>query len=343
MKEKKGKKGKKSLVDLKNFRSTRLKELARSLPSYFGANSTSIQKASFSDLPPIENFINKNVCKLFVEYISNTGYDIYGFRIKYETINYKNNLIPLTDRWYYFNNGFSSFSGDYSFNGQSGFLFIYFNSSVCGNCSDLNIKSGRCTGNTDNFGYDSAQGPGFAVLINSIAQINALNRTGAVQSSGSYLSNSIINALNSDNPIIKDVIRQIRESIGGDTTPLILYNPVHPLLVLGENYTNFSCLKNDNFSIFDYFIFIISFSANSNSLSLSDVMKLPFNVKSILGSDVAELGNNNTTIKFLSPGTCTIYYQIEPFNDVENIFKNPNGPSFYGVKGFSLRINVFLF
>ena len=54
----KEKNGKKSLVDLKNFRSTRLKELARSLPSYFGANSTSISTTSNLDVPPIQFFIN---------------------------------------------------------------------------------------------------------------------------------------------------------------------------------------------------------------------------------------------------------------------------------------------
>jgi len=243
---------------------------------------------------------------------------------------------------------------------QRGYLFVYFHNSfersncTTGNAGQLGDKytGGVCSNvesrpNSRNF----FQGPIFAVVISKISQINALNRTFAADSNGSFLSNKINDTkdinytmlLNSPDFYVRKFINDIRSSNNDDTTPLILYNPVHPLLVLGENYTNFSCSKNDNFSIFDYFIFIISFSANSNSLSLSDVMKLPFNVNSISGSDVAELGNNNTTIKFLSPGTCTIYYQIQPFNDVENIFKNPNGPSLYGVKGFSLRINVFLF
>jgi len=55
----KEKNGKKSLVDLKNFRSTRLKELARSLPSYFGANSTSISTTSNLDVPPPIQFFYK--------------------------------------------------------------------------------------------------------------------------------------------------------------------------------------------------------------------------------------------------------------------------------------------
>ena len=82
MKEKKGNKGKKSLVDLKNFRSTRLKELARSSTQKFGTTITSISTTSSSELPPTYlrttdtikmcNFVGKYDTKktLFNNYLS---------------------------------------------------------------------------------------------------------------------------------------------------------------------------------------------------------------------------------------------------------------------------------
>jgi hypothetical protein len=73
MKEKKGKKGKKSLVDLKNFRSTRLKQLTFG-PKSLGALSTSISTTSSSDLPPNLYIVNDSIkmCEFVGEYRTNS-------------------------------------------------------------------------------------------------------------------------------------------------------------------------------------------------------------------------------------------------------------------------------
>jgi hypothetical protein len=208
-------------------------------------------------------------------------------------------------------------------------------------------------------GYYRDQGNIFAVIIKNIAQINALNQTYAYQSNKIFLSNTINNALRVNNTTITSVIDDLKKYDGG-ATPILSYDPVNPLSLFPDNeyVLPFSCMQNDTFNILDKFINTQTFRTNSNFLSPSDVKKLTFNVKGILAadyddpnklplSDVAELGNNNntinTTIKFLSSGLCTIFYQVEPFNDVENIFNNPNGPSFYEVKSFSLKIRARVF
>ena len=99
MKEKKGNKGKKSLVDLKNFRSTRLKELTFGAIS-LGASSTSIQTTSNSVLPLYQNFINKEMCSNFVEYngfYKEVYISIFNkiLRFYYETLKNKNLLIKI--------------------------------------------------------------------------------------------------------------------------------------------------------------------------------------------------------------------------------------------------------
>lgn len=335
MKEKKAK----SLVDLKNFRSTRLKQLTFGAKS-LGATSTSISTTSNSVLPPNLYIVNDsiNICNMMGEYRTNRVDVLSGSAYPityYPSINF---FSIGNDGWYCYSvyKNWSDIVGDVT--GVTGYLFLFFNNKynagICSNCyRSVYNKPSLCVT------MDTNQGAIFAVVISSIAQINALNLTYAYQSDKKFLSAAIKSTIDG-NSSLKNVITQIKESTG-ETTPILTYNPVHPLL--GENVTNFSCVQNASFNILENFIFIISFSANSNFLSQSDVMKLPFSVKDISGSGVAELGNNNTTIKFLSSGTCTIYYQIEPFNDVENIFKDPNGPSFYEVKGFSLQINVFSF
>jgi hypothetical protein len=345
----KEKKGKKSLRDVENLvvkRSTRLKQLSKTVSNSLGTSTVSISTTSSSDLPPSLYIVNDSIkiCTIVGIYINrrkpfNTPYKIYdASNLIY--IGGGNNVVG---GWFYYKNpngGYTNFSNTI-FGNVNGYLFLFFGKTNI----MINNRGGVCTQcfkKTDPDVYDECevfdtnQGPIFAVVISSIAQINALNLTYAYQSDKKFLSAAIKSAIDG-NSSLKNVITQIKESTG-ETTPILTYNPVHPLL--GENVTNFYCVQNATFNILENFIFIISFSANSNFLSQSDVTKLPFSVKDISVSGVAELGNNNTTIKFLSSGTCTIYYQIEPFNDVENIFKNPNEPSFYGVKGFSLRINA---
>ena len=104
------------------------------------------------------------------------------------------------------------------------------------------------------FDEDQSEGFGFAVLISSISQINALNRTDPVQSSGIYLSAIINNALNDGNATIISVINDIRNRNNNDTTPLIVYAGANfsGLNLSGRNFTgaNFTGanLTNVNFT-----------------------------------------------------------------------------------------------
>lgn len=358
----KEKKGKKSLRDIDSFRSTLLKELSKSLPSsIFGANSSSI--STIQSIPNMPNSVSiTNDSKLMCEFLGKYIEYKAIFNVKY--FGYYTNLLFLENGWYYdHESGYKQRYGRYTFNNQSGYLFVYFSknyndkyNSLCMNCYKFSfLEPGNLC-----VTVDTNQGKIFAVLIQNISQINALNLTLASQSSSSifnrsFLSNTINDALNNptNNPTIKSVIDDLRNINSGDTTPILSYDPVNPLTLFGENLLSFSCLQNDTFIILDKFINTQTFRPNSNFLSASDVKKLPFNVKSILTTDtddpnkplsgVAELLGSNTTIKFLSSGVCTIFYQVEPFNDAENIFKNPNGPRCYDIKGFSLRINARVF
>ena len=231
-------KGKKSLVDLKNFRSTRLKELTSSSKS-LGAISIGIRTTSFSYLPP-SYVISKDsikMCEFVGSYTPISSDSIYK---KYNS----NNLIYLANNadksgWYYYNNpngGYTNFSGTtFAFGKVEGYLFLFFKSIdtdgyiryICGQCDDGDAGRGVCKT------FDTHQGPIFAVVIQNIAQINALNQTGAVQSNESFLSTTINNALNSDNPIIKYVINDIRNN--NDTTLIISPIP-NPITVITNDY-----------------------------------------------------------------------------------------------------------
>lgn len=349
MKEKKGNKGKKSLVDLKNFRSTRLKELTFGAKS-LGASSTSIQTTSNSVLPLYQNFINKEMCSNFVEY--NGFYkEVYIsrynkiLRFYYETLKNKNLLMPLENLVdggvYYYNNGYSTFTS-FPFNGQSGYLFIYLRKSdnICNKC--INYIEEGCPD-----GFESDQNEGFVVLFNRISQINAFNRT--MSSSGVYLSNIINNALNSVNSTITSVINDIRSRNDNDTTPIIPHDPANPL-ILDYEYINLSCLPNTLFYINDEIIpRYYSFKVNQNTfLPESEAKKLTFDDIKLIGgwngflTVEAELNYNkgDPTIQFKQTGSSTITFRNLYFEDTENISGNPNGPRFYGPKYFTLRINA---
>ena len=349
----KEKNGKKSLVDLKNFRSTRLKQLARSLRSYFGANSSSILTTSNLDVPPpIQNFINKNVCRNFVEY---NGFEkevyISAFnkilKIYYETIKNKNLLMPLGDleggKVYYYNNGYSTFTN--SFNGKSGYLFIYFKKSnnLCDKCINY-IDGVGCPE-----GFEEDQNEGFAVLISKISQIN---RTWS-QPGGIYLSPIINNALNNGNATITSVINDIRSRNNNDTTPLLVYDPFNPL-IFDYDLTNLSCQKDDVFYINDRLIpmYYSSFKVNQDKfLSESEAKKLIFDDFKLIGgldgssygatvffTAEADLDYKNGTIKFKQSGSSIITFRNRYFEDTENI--SGKGPRIYGPKYFTLKINV---
>lgn len=202
---------------------------------------------------------------------------------------------------------------------------------------------------------DSNQGKIFAVVISSIAQINALNRT-VDQSDGFYLS-TIINA-SADNPTIASVIDDLKRY--DNYTTQILSDTANPL-ILNATYVSINSWFfeiNKAYNIVDSIILeYTSFSANGTNLTRSqvkgliDTKKLTFdsfvlqNAWNGFLSAEAQLNYNygNPTIQFLkSSGVKTITFRILYFDDTENILKNPNGPRFYGSKNFTLQINFAL-
>ena len=347
--EKKGNKGKKSLVDLKNFRSTRLKELTFGAKS-LGASSTSIQTTSSAslDLPRTFYFTNDtiNICNIVGKYDKKTT---PIFDQDYLTYN-RDKLILLFDGgdknvWYYFNNnGYSTFEktilGD-----VQGYLFIYFNSTStdsCNKCYSYLFGSNLCET------YDSNQGDIFAVVIKNIAQINALNKNENVKSSGRFLSNVLLSPSANNNETIQKVIDDLKR-YDNYTTPIIPHDPANPL-ILDYEYINLSCLPNTLFYINDEIIpRYYSFKVNQNTfLPESEAKKLTFDDIKLIGgwngflTVEAKLNYNDgtPTIQFKQTGSSTITFRNLYFEDTENISGNPNGPRFYGPKYFTLRINA---
>jgi hypothetical protein len=375
----KEKKGKKSLRDVENLvvkRSTRLKQLSKTVSNSLGTSTVSISTTSSSDLPPSLYIVNDSIkiCTIVGIYINrrklfNTPYKIYdASNLIY--IGGGNNVVG---GWFYYNNpngGYTNFS-DTIFGNVNGYLFLFF-----GKTNIMIYKRGgvctQCYKKTDPDVYnecevfDSNQGPIFAVVISSISHINALNRTYASQSNGFYLSNTINDTLKGNNQqTIKSVIEDLKRSDGG-ATQILLADPVNPLslfpLFPEVNVVKFSDMQYTTFNIKDKFFpeqtFISYIPLNNirKFLPLSHVQKLSFSVQNLSTFDfddnnkplsgVAELGNelgNNKTIKFLTSGFCIISYTIGSFEDVENIYENPKGPSFYGPKVFSLRIKATIY
>ena len=305
----------------------------------------SISTTSNLDVPPIQFFINKDMCRNFVDY---SGFEVQVgiskigtvLTMYYEIIKDKNLLMPLGDleggKVYYYNNGYSTFTN--SFNGQSGYIFIYFKKSnnICNKCYN-DIDNVGCP---EGFEEDQSEGFGFAVLISSISQINAL-----------------FNALNDGNATIISVINDIRNRNNNDTTPLI-YDPFNPL-ILNYDFTNLSCQKDDVFYINDRIILRnYSFKVNQDTfLSESEAKKLIFDDFKLIGgldgsqygdavffTAEADLDYKNGTIKFKQSGSSTITFRNRYFEDTENIAENPKGPRFYGPKYLTLiiRVNIII-
>ena len=277
MKEKKGNKGKKSLVDLKNFRSTRLKELARSSTQKFGTTITSISTTSSAslDLPRTFYFTNDtiNICNIVGKYDKKTT---PIFNKDYLTYN-RDKLILLFDGgdknnvWYYFNNnGYSTFEktilGD-----VQGYLFIYFNSTStdsCNKCYSYLFGSNLCET------YDSNQGDIFAVVIKNIAQINALNKNENVKSSGRFLSNVLLSPSANNNETITSVINDIRYRNNNDSTPIISPIP-NPIESNGNTF-------DINFN--SYTIYPTEFQSTSIYINLKDLVTSDKFVNGLMGS-----------------------------------------------------------
>ena len=269
----KEKKEKKSLETLDNSlkRSTRLKELARSLPTQqVGTNITSIRTTSSSDLPP-SYVISKDsikMCEFVGSYKSDASYAITNY--SYDTTNLTylggSNLgsyIPNVAGWYILNDGYiprtSISNNNYTFNpfnGESGYLFVFFFGKygiinrVCSGCyyyasqEDSYYPPALCKV------IDTNQGEIFTVLIQNISQINALNKTLALNSNRVFLSNTINDAFKSGNPTIKSVIDDLRIRNNDYTTQIIstilLNNPIE--IVANFEYINFNefIVQSDN-------------------------------------------------------------------------------------------------
>ena len=290
MKEKKGKKsledtslGDNSLDNLVVKRSTRLKELSKLLPNQqFGTYGVSIPttSSSSSDALPPSYFID-NDSVTFCEKIGK--YETVPCPIRYTpsslarffNLNETNNVKEYVnlDRTLNAQKGtgwkFNVYPGDWSniVPGATtkGYLFIYFQQSFersdCGYISDRKA-GGVCSAiyNNKTEVTNTNQGEIFAVVISNISQINALNRTGAIQTGGKFLSNAINDAkgfnfkLANGNGLVGYFVDYFLDTISKnftDTTPIrsvtTIPNPITTISTITEisfnNYTNYT---NDN-------------------------------------------------------------------------------------------------
>jgi hypothetical protein len=377
----KEKKGKKSLEDVANSRSTRLKELARLVPTQqLGTSTTSISTTSFSDLPPSRfvpgtnsDYSSLNLCEQLGKYQDYCSPKQTYFMLDRDFVNlevqdnkgqghqkgvgWRLNIIPKD--WSDIVPGEPSY----------GYLFVYFYNSFerdgCSTSGTGYVLDNRRVGGVCSLvipyrktSREYFQGSIFAVVISKISQINALNRTLAANSNGSYLSSKIndtkdINYTMLYDPTgfsefhVRNFINDIR-SKNDDNTPLIVYDPFNPL-ILNDDFINLSCLPNAVFNINDQIIPRYSFKVNQNTfLPESEAKKLTFDDIKLKGgwhgflTVEAELNYNygNPTIEFKQTGSSTITFRNRYFEDTENISGNPEGPRFYGPKYFTLKINV---
>ena len=350
----KEKKGKKSLVDIDNFRSTRLKQLTFSQKG-LGATSTRISADSIlPTFPSSVSITNDSIlmCNDIGKYIENKAiFDVYY-------LEYYTDLTFLEGGWYCaWKDGYKPRDGRYRFNNQSGYLFVHFSTKfkdgICSNCYKYSyLEPGNLC-----VTVDSHQGKIFAVLISNISQINALNQTGAVDSDGVYLSDTITNVINS-NSLLKNVIDDIRSRNNNDSTPIYSRRLSPPMSLLSSTPLNFYGMEDTVVNIKDDFIILRQLfrvfinSKDYKYLPTDYLQKLSFKIQNLSTFDfddnnkqlpgVAELVNN-ISIKFKKSGFCTISYIIEPHEDTENIYENPEGPGFYGSKVFSLQIKATIY
>ena len=349
----KEKKGKKALEDLHS-----LKKRSNSISTISASRlSTLPRERTISDLP-------------FSYSIDRDSIEMCNILGEYDTTNkYVSKLIYLgggranegeggydMGGWHYFNNGYSSFKNHpkYNFGGRAGFLFLFFETKsqytggICSKC----YKDNHIPGEKGCYVFDTNQGKIFAVLINTIDEINALNRTLASQSRGIYLSNTIkdilINNPNGDHAkgIMNNVISRLYDS-QSNSSPLMSHNPSPLTLMLASDEINFPCFQNVETNVKNSIILLIhiydkfAFHVSSTSyLTVRGIEKIPFDVERIEGEE-SELVNRNT-IKFLKSGTFTftLFFRHEYFEDTENIFGNPTGPTTYGQKNFSLKFKA---
>ena len=363
MKEKKGKKALEDFHSLKK-RSTLLKELSDSVS--FG---TSIQTISnpfiyTTDLPPYYYTNNLSFCKL-VGYYS-TKSNIY-VNLRYNGGKLKplgKSYGPSQARgWHYWvnpaaegTNAPSSFFNhpEYNFNNNYGHLFVFFTGIICDSCETLIAYD--CKKMSEN-GQDTM----FAVLIDNISQINALNKMFDSWPSNSYWS-SMKQKIHSDSSIylsnvlldnlynnlwqdtIDNVKKYLKYSVP-NSPPLLRHDPVSPLMFATNVVINdFNCFQGAEINVKNSIILLPdvfnAFTVSDKRLSLIDFEKIPFYVERIEGEG-SELVNRNT-IKFLKSGTFTftLFFEQQHFEDTENIFGNPTGPTTYGPKRFYLKINA---
>lgn len=275
----KEKKGKKSLRTLDNSllvkRSIRLKEFAKSLSTQqLGTSSVSISTTSSSDALPPSYFID-NDSVTFCEKIGKYVQTQCSFLVpaRFFDLNETNNVEVYVnlDRTPNAQKGtgwkFNVYPGDWSKlvpgAPTKGYLFIYFQQSFerdnCGFVSDKKA-GGVCSGLLDKANpspnvINTNQGSIFAVVISNISQINALNRTGAIQTGGKFLSNAINDAKGFNfklaNGLIGYFVDYFLDTISKnftDTTPIrsgtTIPNPITTISTITEisfnNYTNYT-------------------------------------------------------------------------------------------------------
>ena len=387
----KEKKGKKSLEDVANSRSTRLKELARLVPTQqLGTSTTSISTTSFSDLPPSRfvpgtnsDYSSLYLCEQLGKYQDYCSPKQTYFMLDRDFVNlevqdnkgqghqkgvgWRLNIIPKD--WSDIVPGAPLY----------GYLFVYFYNSFerdgCSTSGTGYVLDNRRVGGVCSLvipyrktSREYFQGSIFAVVISKISQINALNRTLAANSNGSYLSSKIndtkdINYTMLYDPTgfsefhVRNFINDIRSRNNNDSTPIYsMFSP--PMSLISSTPLNFYGMEDTVVNIkYDFIILRQLFRVFINSKDYKDLptdylQKLSFKIQNLSTFDfddnnkqlpgVAELVNN-ISIKFKKSGFCTISYIIEPHEDTENIYENPEGPGFYGSKVFSLQIKATIY
>jgi hypothetical protein len=255
MKEKKGKKSLETLETLDNSlkRSTRLKEFAKSLPNQlFGTNSTSIQTISFSNALPPSYFISGNskpFCEKVGRYVTRCGFSndaVTFFILSYQFVKLSGTGAVQEGVGWRFNREPGDFRSLVPGAPSFGWLFVYFEKSSagrnCGRLSGTPVNNGGVCSIGGDEDVDDNQGEIFAVVISNIAQINALNRTLALQTGGNFLSNTLNDALKNNVQLSNDMVRLRR----GDTTIIrsarFVQNPITTIDTITEiqfsKYTN---------------------------------------------------------------------------------------------------------
>ena len=356
-------------------RSTGLKELSKTVSNNsLGTSSVSISTTSSSDALPPSYFIDNDSVK-FCEKIGN--YETVPCPIRYTPsslarffdLNENKNVEMYVnlDRTPNAQKGtgwkFNVYPGDWSNivpgAPTKGYLFIYFQQSFersdCGYIADKQA-GGVCSAiyNNETEVINTNQGEIFAVVISNISQINALNRTLAVQTGGNFLSNAINNAKGFKFRLaggltgyfVDYFIDNISKNFT-DKTPILSFAGIYvpsPLILQNTNTDTIYCPQNALLNLYYsnwWYASDISNPTNTpQQLTQSQVAKLTLGFFSIDSPNAAIVGKE--TIQVLNSGTFTVRFQTKYFEDTENISINPNGPSFYGPGFVTLTINAIV-